>query len=150
VRAGHESSETPGVRCCNLEAGICPWKRKLRTEVKQSDQQSWRSLLDFVSTFPQSLWSVCKAFMSSLLRTSCRDRQLCEVDASVNVSTRAMAASRSPIARRNGVQYRHRCWSHSHQKSRFRVGSFAVAQILFLVNEGVANGQADECATRWG
>jgi len=34
-----------------------------------TNQQSWRSVLDFVATFPEPLWSDWKMFMGSLLRT---------------------------------------------------------------------------------
>ena len=34
-----------------------------------TNQQSWRLVLDFVSSFPEPLWSDWKRFMESLLRT---------------------------------------------------------------------------------
>jgi hypothetical protein len=37
--------------------------------MEATNQQSWRSVLDFVSTFREPLWSDWKAFMEPLLRT---------------------------------------------------------------------------------
>src|SRR5579884_1605360 len=37
--------------------------------MNETNQQSWRSVLDFASTFPEPLWSDWKAFMGPLLRT---------------------------------------------------------------------------------
>jgi hypothetical protein len=37
--------------------------------MNETNQQSWRSVVDFVSTFPEPLWSDWKAFVGPLLRT---------------------------------------------------------------------------------
>jgi len=43
--------------------------------MNETNQQSWRAMLEFVSTFPEPLWSDWKLFMGSLLR-ACIDTGL--------------------------------------------------------------------------